>query len=412
MPPDWFNYQYMQGFFGLNYREWAKKESVFRIRYPLYLGGGNSAYAKRLYKYFGGYDPRLGRDGKTLLAGEETYLNMVMDRNNIPMYYTDDAAIYHFIESYRVTKEHIRRKAYWGGITNAILYTMFFGFRETKKKTKENVAEIKKLRRQCQESPGDPQNFSRRCRITYNVAFLRKFSEMRLKRLLGKLPYRPSEIVWNPQEWIDEIRALPHGVEKYQQLYHFHRALGNYQAGSEAYSCLRPFLRRVPRTDSATRLCSISPRLPHRAYERFADEVCLVVESVVPPESRVIVVSKGDSNLVRLTNRRGEHFPQTEKGEYAGYHPKDSIAAIQHLESLCLAEDAYLVFPRTAFWWLDHYGDFREHLETGYGPASHRDDTCLIYTLKYHHHVEPPLEMPSQPEQAVGISTSEPRHGL
>jgi hypothetical protein len=353
-----------------------------RIRHPLYLGGGNSAYARPLYKYFGGYDPRLGRDGKTLLAGEETYLNMVMDRNHIPMYYTHDASIDHFIDATRITQEHIRRKALWGGVTNAILFTMFFGFRNTRRKTKDNVAEIKKLRRQCRESPGDPQNFARRCRITYNVAFLRKFSELRLQRLLGKLPYRPEEVVWNPQEWLDEIQSWPHSVAKYHQLYHLHRALGNYHGGCEAYARLRPLLRRVLRTDTPPPSRPLSPRLAHSAYERLADQVCRVVETVVPPDSRVLVVSKGDANLVRLVDRRGEHFPQAENGSYAGYHPQDSSAAIEHLESLRGEEVAYLVFPKTAFWWLDHYAEFRQHLESRYGGPLHRDETCVIFALR------------------------------
>src|SRR5262249_21007801 len=142
-PPDWFHFQYVRGFFGINYRDWGKKESVFRIRQPYYLGGGNSAYARKLFQYFGGYSPQLGRDRKTLLAGEETYLNLLMDKHGIPIFYSDAAVIYHYIESDRVTKQHLKRKAHWSGITNAIIHSLFFGFKETRKKAKGNWRELR-----------------------------------------------------------------------------------------------------------------------------------------------------------------------------------------------------------------------------------------------------------------------------
>ena len=54
---------------------------------------------------------------------------------------------------------------------------------------------------------------------------------------------------------------------------------------------------------------------------------------------------------------------------YAGHHPADSEAAIHHLEDLRAAGRAYLV-PATSSWWLDHYDDFRNHLE--------RHDRCIV----------------------------------
>ena len=48
VPPDWFNYQYVKGFFGINYRNWGKKEHVFRVRQPYYLVGCNCIRASTL----------------------------------------------------------------------------------------------------------------------------------------------------------------------------------------------------------------------------------------------------------------------------------------------------------------------------------------------------------------------------
>ena len=46
------------------------------------------------------------------------------------------------------------------------------------------------------------------------------------------------------------------------------------------------------------------------------------------------MVSRGDDDLVDLVGRRASHFPQARDGEYAGHHPADSDAAVDHLEDL------------------------------------------------------------------------------
>ena len=94
----------------------------------------------------------------------------------------------------------------------------------------------------------------------------------------------------------------------------------------------------------------------------------------------VLVVSKGDEELCKLDGRTAWHFPQTEHGAYAGYHPADSAAAIAQLEALREQGGEYLLFPSTAFWWLDYYRDFRMHLDNHYARVW-CDQDCLIYRL-------------------------------
>jgi hypothetical protein len=76
----------------------------------------------------------------------------------------------------------------------------------------------------------------------------------------------------------------------------------------------------------------------------------------------VVVVSKGDSALLDLHGRTAWHFPQTAKGAYADHHPADSSEAIRHLEEL-RARGVFCV-SQTAFWWLDHYKEFKHYLES------------------------------------------------
>jgi glycosyltransferase involved in cell wall biosynthesis len=115
-------------------------------------------------------------------------------------------------------------------------------------------------------------------------------------------------------------------------------------------------------------------------YPRLVRRLKQTVQAAVPAGSAVMVVSRGDSELVQLDGLRGWHFPQTADGGYAGYYPRTSADAIAHLEALRSRGGRYLVLPSTAFWWLEFYGEFRQHLDTRYHPVA-RDESCIIYDL-------------------------------
>src|SRR5438477_4561064 len=58
------------------------------------------------------------------------------------------------------------------------------------------------------------------------------------------------------------------------------------------------------------------------------------VMEVAPPGSRVLVVTSGDTSLLELRTRRGEHFPQDISGGYSEMQPASDLAAIAQLEVL------------------------------------------------------------------------------
>ena len=87
----------------------------------------------------------------------------------------------------------------------------------------------------------------------------------------------------------------------------------------------------------------------------------LVAEHVAE-EEQVLVVSRGDPSLLEL-GRAAAHFPQAPDGGYLGHHPASSAEAIAQLEELRVRGAAYLAFPRTGLWWLQHYRGLRDHLE-------------------------------------------------
>jgi hypothetical protein len=118
-------------------------------------------------------------------------------------------------------------------------------------------------------------------------------------------------------------------------------------------------------------------------YFGLVDQVTSMVTAVVPPSKTVLVVSKGDENLLRLGSRTGWHFPRTEDGRYAGHYPADSDDAVRQLELLRERGAGYLVFPATSMWWLDHYPELGRHLEERATCLVRDEDTCAIFDLTH-----------------------------
>src|SRR3712207_5550548 len=119
------------------------------------------------------------------------------------------------------------------------------------------------------------------------------------------------------------------------------------------------------------------------AYQRLSRRLQEAVGMALPPGATVIVVSRGDEELLELgDDRKGWHFPQNEKGVYAGYYPADSEEAISHLEKLRSRGAQFLLFPATAFWWLEEYEWFGRHLRNHYRVALHQEDACIIFALQ------------------------------
>ena len=105
-----------------------------------------------------------------------------------------------------------------------------------------------------------------------------------------------------------------------------------------------------------------------------------MVRAAIPADAIALVVSKGDERLLDLDGRRGWHFPRAGDGAWAGYYPADSTAAIAHLEELQEGGARYVVFPGSAFWWLEYYEGLRDYLDARC-QAVVREDDCLVFAL-------------------------------
>jgi hypothetical protein len=114
-------------------------------------------------------------------------------------------------------------------------------------------------------------------------------------------------------------------------------------------------------------------------YAEVVKRIQEVVRAQLPPDATVLVVSKGDDDLLKFEGRTGWHFPRDKDGAYDG-NPADSAEAITRLEALRAKGARYLLFPEPAFWWLDHYQEFKQHLDGRYTRVC-GDEYCVIYRL-------------------------------
>jgi glycosyltransferase involved in cell wall biosynthesis len=117
-------------------------------------------------------------------------------------------------------------------------------------------------------------------------------------------------------------------------------------------------------------------------YDALKRRLRRLVEQVVPNGARVMVVSHGDDALLSFDAREGWHLPCGQGREYAGYHPRDSREAIEHLERLRARECDFLILPSSSIWWLDHYDGFRRHVEQSYPLVARKEDTGVIFDTR------------------------------
>ncbi len=145
----------------------------------------------------------------------------------------------------------------------------------------------------------------------------------------------------------------------------------------EASRALRSLARRIADSRLGARVLAQLDATDAWSVER--SRVASTIRRVVPVEASVAALDKWDPSLLHEAGRRGRHFPDLALHP-RGYPPDDG-AAIRHLEELRSRGTDYLVLPRAAWWWLDHYTGFADHLASRHARVW-ADEACLIYRLE------------------------------
>ena len=139
-------------------------------------------------------------------------------------------------------------------------------------------------------------------------------------------------------------------------------------------------LREVVRLSAELSNRGVTVELPRLDYAEDVASIREQVERSVPEGATVLLVNRGDSELLRLGSRDARHFPTGPDGRYLGHHPTDDREAIRLLEAERRKGAGYLVIPSGESWWLRHYGGFAEHLEVHSTVELH--EACAIYRLE------------------------------
>lgn len=116
-----------------------------------------------------------------------------------------------------------------------------------------------------------------------------------------------------------------------------------------------------------------------RAWSRRTRLMTRDFEAVVPDGESVILVDEGRIDPGAFSRWRTSAFP--ERDAVYGGPPPDSLAAIRELERQRAHGSAYLAVVWPAFWWLDHYTDFQEHLSARYDRLF-EGDRVIVFGLR------------------------------
>ncbi|MBW3665221.1 MAG: glycosyltransferase [Actinobacteria bacterium] len=117
-------------------------------------------------------------------------------------------------------------------------------------------------------------------------------------------------------------------------------------------------------------------------YDRLISRLRERAANHVPTDDDVLVVSKGDDELLTVVpGQGGRHFPCRDDGHYSGFPPGDSVSAIAQLEAARSLGAQWLLVPGSSLWWRDYYEDFWGYLRCYYQVCV-EDDDCALFDLR------------------------------
>ena len=115
--PIWWDQ--VKNLFGFDHSYLHPGQSIVGIRWPLWLGGCNCFYSRRLLQLHGAFHTDCGPVGQRYRVAEDIDLNVRLERAGIPIYYVADAWIRHRITADRLSNRYLWRRMFCAGVTDA-----------------------------------------------------------------------------------------------------------------------------------------------------------------------------------------------------------------------------------------------------------------------------------------------------
>jgi len=130
----------------------------------------------------------------------------------------------------------------------------------------------------------------------------------------------------------------------------------------------------------------IAPRVRKQeleSYQSWAGNVKLATQEItfiVPRGDRFVLVNDGQWNF---DERDSEHYctAYLERGGQYWGPPPDDDTAIRELERLRKSGAGYMIFAWPAFWWLNHYSDLHNYLNTNFSCVL-KNERLIVYNLR------------------------------
>jgi hypothetical protein len=121
--------------------------------------------------------------------------------------------------------------------------------------------------------------------------------------------------------------------------------------------------------------------LEHQQWLNNVEAAGSEIAALVPPDEKVILVDD-DQWAHETPFSRDRFLPFLERdGEYWG-QPPDDDTAIRELHRLRRTGVAYMAFGSPAFWWLEHYPAFHQHLRSQF-PCVLDNDRLVVFQLSH-----------------------------
>ena len=234
----------------------------------------------------------------------------------------------------------------------------------------------------CSDAGGLPENVehgvtgfvvARRDHVTIAERLVQLAADPQLRCTMGAAARQRAETVLGLERQLDGFEAI------YEEVLERRAAATPVLAGDVAVREERAGALRRELDELETRREAVRLALWRR---EVVDHVHAFARDQLPGGASVLVVSRGDEEVVALPGVRAGHFPQSADGAYAGHHPADSADAIDQLEELRRGGAEYLLVPATSGWWLEHYGELAAHLEADHERLEHRDEHLVAFRLR------------------------------